>query len=235
MLLALAVTACGSDSPSEQRTHPDASVGGTDAPGAGRDVVVTPDTYDSAVPNAEVAVTPETNDIPMDTSDATHPEADAVEVLALASPDTSAPEAAIDSSPSFPRSDADIESDTGALEVAIDSTPAGFPCRSDSDCCIKIDNCMNIAYLYSKAPGAAAPPPIPSPDAGVCTACIPPAIQVRCMSGQCIGERISGYPSSLLHDHCGYVTLADGGLTALQEIIDAGSVSTKSVWTCGGG
>lgn len=118
-----------------------------------------------------------------------------------------------------------------AAEVAM---PSDFPCRRDSDCCIEIDTCMNVAYLYSKAPGAAPAPSIP-PSTGWCTACIPPAIQVRCVSGQCIGERIATYDSPLLFSHCGPVALPDGGMTALADVMgDGGAAAPKSVWTCGG-
>ncbi len=186
------------------------------------------DTRDASVPYADVVVTADTKDVPAITSDTTNLQADAT----VDAPDVAAKDLAPAEAPGFP--DARLDTVAGDLGPIFD-TAVGYPCRNDSDCCIEIDSCMNIAYLYSKAPGAAGPPAIQSPPGGMCTACIPPTIQVRCLSGQCVGERISGYPSSLMSDHCGYVALPDGGLTALQDIIDAGSVSTKSVWTCSGG
>jgi hypothetical protein len=170
-----------------------------------------------------------------DTHDAAAPDADVI--ASVETRDTAAlTDSAVDLGAAFDGLGESPTLDTGAPEAGIDSPAAvGFPCRNDSDCCIEIDSCMNIAYLYSRASGAAAPPTIQPPAGGMCTACMPPTIQVRCVSGQCAGERIAGYPAALMSGHCGYVALPDGGLTALQDVIDAGSVSTKSVWTCGGG
>jgi hypothetical protein len=117
----------------------------------------------------------------------------------------------------------------------IDTTPTveGYPCRDDSDCCISVDSCMATAYLYSRAPGAA-PPKGGSPSTGGCLACIPPAVQVRCVSGQCYGEKQSGYSSALTNAHCGYVGSSDGGIYPLYLSIDASApLATKTVWNCG--
>jgi len=114
-------------------------------------------------------------------------------------------------------------------------TVTTFPCRTDSDCCIAIDGCMAVAYLYSKGPGGSGPPALPTHNPGdMCLACIPPAVQVRCVSKQCVGEKISTYPSQLTKDHCGYVNLPDGGLYSLYENIDGGSPApVRSTWSCG--
>jgi hypothetical protein len=135
--------------------------------------------------------------------------------------------------------DASAEAGTkdGSADAGADLSPAtGFPCRTDSDCCITIDSCMARAYLYSQGPGAAAPPEIPVHAPGdMCLACIPPAIQVRCVSGQCGGEKVQSYTSLLLVGHCGYVNLPDGGASGFHEISDAGSpVPTRTTWSCGG-
>ena len=126
--------------------------------------------------------------------------------------------------------------DAPAVDAVADSaTVTSFPCRNDSDCCIAIDSCMATAYLYSKGPGGAGPPtmPIHNPGDG-CLACIPPAVQVRCVSGQCTGEKISSYPSLLTVGHCGYITIPDGGTCALYETIDGGSPGPpRTTWSCG--
>jgi len=122
------------------------------------------------------------------------------------------------------------QGDASVLDTAV---PVGFPCRGDPDCCIKIDDCRNISYLYSIAPGAAPATSIP-PDSGMCTACMPPPIQVRCVSSQCVGYRLSSFTDALLVDHCGYVTLPDGGATALEEAAGDIGGTTTSAWACGG-
>ena len=237
--LGLTIVGCGSDSPSEEVQYKDAAADSKDAPAAASDVLVTADARDAVAPSADVVGTADTKDAPTITDDAAKPQPDALEVPADAS-EAIADARIADLAGTFDSTfDSMVERpslDTSAPEAAIDSSAVvGFPCRNDSDCCIEIDSCMNVAYLYSKAPGAAAPYAIQPPPGGMCTACIPPTIQVHCVSGQCTGERVAGYPSSLMSSHCGYVALPDGGLTALQDVIDAGSVSTKSVWTCSGG
>jgi hypothetical protein len=119
--------------------------------------------------------------------------------------------------------------------VADSATVTSFPCRNDLDCCIAIDSCMATAYLYSKGPGGAGPPTMPTHNPGDgCLPCIPPAVQVRCLSGQCTGEKISSYSSQLTVGHCGTITIPDGGTYALYETIDGGSpVPTRTTWSCG--
>ena len=71
---------------------------------------------------------------------------------------------------------------------------------------------MEVAYLYSKAPGATGPPTI-SPGT-MCVPCIPPAVQVRCDQGQCVGEKLTDgvdYNSPLRKAHCGPLELPDAG------------------------
>jgi hypothetical protein len=127
--------------------------------------------------------------------------------------------------------------DTSIDTNAIDGTPldtvseagvVGFPCRDDSDCCIVVDDCMSVAYLYSKAPGAAPPP------GGFqhtnCATCMPPTVQVRCISGQCLGEKVP-FMAALLSSHCGYVVSTNIGPDAGPSI-DAGTPQV-SVWNCG--
>jgi hypothetical protein len=124
--------------------------------------------------------------------------------------------------------------DGGGVDVLVSPDAQGFPCSNDSDCCIEIDGCMNVAYLYSRAPGAAPAPTFSTSPAGVCTACIPPAIQVRCVQSQCVGDRIIfDYPLALIDPHCGPIDL-DGGTTSHALPIDASAPApATSVWYCG--
>jgi hypothetical protein len=240
--LALTTVGCGADSSETQQnkdaaTYKDAAVN-KDAPAAGSDVLVLADTKDLPAPTPD---TPPDAPLPKDVPPIDLPRLD---VNALDVADTGKDVVDV-------RAPIDTTIDTGALDgagtldggrpildaQAVDLTALtsviGFPCRNDSDCCITIDNCMNVAYLYSKAPGAALAPEISPPPGGMCTACIAPTIQVSCVSGQCVGTRISSYPAELRKDHCGYVKLADAGTHAPLKL-DAGALTTKSSWSCGG-
>jgi hypothetical protein len=112
----------------------------------------------------------------------------------------------------------------------------GFPCRDDSDCCTAVDSCQGKAYLYSKAPGAAAPPTIHEGD--ICVNCSPPGIQLHCTSGQCQGEVIpyTFYLDPLTLKHCGYIPVADSGISAKPDnppMNDGTSDGAKTSWSCG--
>ena len=111
--------------------------------------------------------------------------------------------------------------------------PANLPCRNDSDCCIVIDDCMATAYLYTKAPGGGGMPTFPpSGPGGTCLACIPPAVQVRCDLGQCVGEKLPEvYSGPLVDNHCGPVVLPDGGAASPYKVAYAGAPQTS--WGCG--
>jgi hypothetical protein len=238
VVLSLAIAGCGSDSPSEQLPSKDAAADSKDAPTAGSDVLATADVPDMAnTYKPDAADTPEAADGPAATSDAPKPQPDAIDLPAVTDAHDAVADAGIADLAKEPDAIGERPTfDTNPYEAPFDSPAVvPLPCRGDSDCCIEIDSCMNIAYLYSKAPGAPAPPTIQPPSGGMCTACMIPTIQVRCVSGQCTGDRIAGYPSTLMTGHCGYVALPDGGVTALQDVIDAGAISTKTVWTCSGG
>lgn len=232
--MALATLGCGSDSPSGVPSGKDAS--GNDVSvsnkDAAADLVTSSDSKDGAqsVPDAATAEASR----PLDAADAT-----------LGSDSTPDGNRIDGTGSDGEKLDTDRPMDTAPDQAGLEGGDVdaqieiGFPCQGDSDCCIEIDACMSDAYLYSKAPGAAAAPRIPT--SSMCTSCIPPAIQVRCVSGQCVGERVA-YTSALTVDHCGYLHKVDGGMTALQYSIDAGAgpandggaSTTKSVWSCSG-
>ena len=129
------------------------------------------------------------------------------------------------------------EAGTAKPDTAADtfSGPPNFTCRNDSDCCIKIDSCMNVAYLYSKAPGASPEPEIPPSPNGWCTACVPPTVQVRCVNKQCVGEKLTTSTSeSMPSSRCGPLKL-DAGASAYHDLpSDAGTLPPPSRWSCGG-
>ena len=253
MGILLVIPGCGSDSPSGTQQSKDAALGGKDASAPGSDVPATSDSKDLPPSSPDVSTGAESKDGPLLPGDVVGPQVDLPPDLAPAdSWDVAAKDAtdaleAIDTAMDMTM-DTTVDSvvDRGGFLDATDERPSldgptvdvsalsaviGFPCRSDSDCCIEIDSCMNVAYLYSKGPGAAPAPEIPA-STGMCTGCIPPTIQVSCMSGQCVGTRVSGYPGGLMNSHCGFVPLDAG--THAPPNLDAGAPTTKSVWTCSG-
>jgi hypothetical protein len=122
----------------------------------------------------------------------------------------------------------DAVPDVAAAEAP---APANYSCRNDSDCCIAIDTCNEVAYLYSNAPGATGRPSFSS--STTCVPCISPAVQVRCDQGQCVGEKIPtgvDYNSSLRKDHCGPVSLPDAGASSMYQPAYAGAQPTS--WGC---
>jgi hypothetical protein len=116
--------------------------------------------------------------------------------------------------------------------VAADAPPlANYTCRNDSDCCIVVDGCNVVAYLYSKAPGATGPPSFTS--SPPCVPCIAPAVQVRCDQGQCVGEKILtgvDYNTPLREDHCGPVALPDAGAASMYQ--PAFLAAQQTSWGC---
>ena len=162
------------------------------------------------------------------------------------SPETDAPDHPVPIDSAIDTGTKDVAAEAGTKDVAAEAgtkdtatvdttTVTSFPCRNDSDCCIAVDSCMAMAYLYSKGPGGAGPPTLPVHNPGDgCLACIPPAVQVRCVSGQCVGEKISSYDSQFTSAHCGTLAIPDGGTYPLYLSIDGGSpVPVKTTWSCG--
>jgi hypothetical protein len=106
-------------------------------------------------------------------------------------------------------------------------------CGSDRECCVTVDWCYGRAQLEGTDPG-----PVSQFPPGVCLACIPPAIQVQCQGGYCVGTRLSIYDSSsrLLYSHCGYVAPPDAGAAhavSPHAVVDGGQ-SYQTFWSCGG-
>jgi hypothetical protein len=122
----------------------------------------------------------------------------------------------------------DLAPDVVAAEAL---APANYSCRDDSDCCIAVDTCNEVAHLYSRAPGATGRPSF-SPGT-MCVPCIPPAVQVRCDQGQCLGEKIStgvDYNSAIRKDHCGPVALPDAGAASMSQ--PAYRAAQQTSWGC---
>lgn len=233
--LALATVGCGSDSP-ETPQNKDAAAN-KDAPPAGSDVLVVADAKDLAPTSPEAMPDlPAPKDTPV-AYDVTKLDVTAVDVADAPAKDVADAPVALDTT-----IDTVAVDQAGALDgarpgldaqaVDLSALPAvtSFPCRDDDDCCTTVDSCMGRVYLYSQGPGGS-PASIP-PSTGMCLPCMAPAIQVACVSGQCVGTKVSSYPSALLKSHCGTLSLTDAGAHAPKKV-DAGAPPTKSVWSCG--
>jgi hypothetical protein len=129
-----------------------------------------------------------------------------------------------------------------------------YPCRDDSDCCVGVTTRCYYAdpvyhsplyvssYLYSRAPGAAAPPSIVADttcDAGVFGGmiCDPYPVQVRCVSGQCVGRSAGASTwqmkgTLLTGSHCGHVDVPDGGPDLDGLFVSDPSTATATSWEC---
>jgi hypothetical protein len=237
-----ALSACGSDQP-QQSTEPRDATAFTSDSVTAKDLPVPDAAFAADREGDKAQPTPDTSATPaLDLAPDTRPPADIV--ADLANEDAPAHPMPLDTASEAGTQDVtakDAPAEAGAkdapvTETAMDSPVVTIlPCRNDLDCCIAIDNCMATAYLYSKGPGGAGPPTLPTHNPGdTCLACIPPAVQVSCVSGQCVGEKLSSYSSQLTVGHCGTIAIPDGGMYALYESIDGGSVGpVRTTWSCG--
>jgi hypothetical protein len=241
--LALATVGCGTDS-AQPLQNKDAAMN-KDAPPGTSDVMVLADTKDLPpsspetmpdlpapkdgpvaydVTKLDVAAVDATDAAAVDGADAVRTDvADAPVAL-----DATVDLGAVDQGSALDGARQGVDAQT----VDLSALPAvmSFPCRDDDDCCTTVDSCMARVYLYSQGPGGSLPT-IPL-STGMCLPCMIPAIQVTCVSGQCVGAKVSSYPSAMLKSHCGTLSLSDAGAHAPKKV-DAGAPTTKSVWTCG--
>jgi len=101
-------------------------------------------------------------------------------------------------------------------------TAGPFMCTQNSDCCVIVNTCTNEAQIVSATNQAAAKAAWPYCE-NQCTSCIPPAIQVGCLGGVCVGQAVPlpDASSDLLMDHCGATPV--------------GGTPDQLHFTCGGG
>jgi hypothetical protein len=83
-------------------------------------------------------------------------------------------------------------------------TKGPIACVHASDCCVILNDCTNEAQIVSAAEETAAKAAWPYCDSQ-CTHCIPPAVEVGCQNGVCVGEAVVDPDggTDLLTDHCG--------------------------------
>jgi hypothetical protein len=108
---------------------------------------------------------------------------------------TEAPDAAtIDSA-------ADCPGDAGAWQqlTAMPST-----CQSGTECCVIMSPCLSQAQIIAATQRDEASAVWPYCEVA-CVDCVPPAIEVACVAGSCLGRVVDGAPpdSPLRQDHCG--------------------------------
>ena len=113
-------------------------------------------------------------------------------------------------------------------------------CTTSADCCVAMDSCTATAYLVGKAEYAAMVASIAGQyDAGIgmCVHCIPPAIQVECQAGFCVGQKVNMNPSTPYQSsHCGTLveTTSDaGGLSSVSGSAVSDGGASASTWHCG--
>lgn len=81
------------------------------------------------------------------------------------------------------------------------SAPA---CASNADCCVIMNGCLSQGQLVGLADFGAAGALWPYCD-DECNDCIPPAVEVGCVEGVCVGHEVpdAAGDSPLRQDHCG--------------------------------
>lgn len=102
-------------------------------------------------------------------------------------------------------------------------TTGPIACTSNADCCVIINGCLSQAQIVSAASKDQAKAAWPYCDS-MCNDCIPPAIEVGCENGTCVGTVVDFADAStdLLMDHCGVNT-------------PIGATPGKLHFGCGGG
>ncbi|MEP7122320.1 MAG: hypothetical protein ABJE95_15470 [Byssovorax sp.] len=121
-----------------------------------------------------------------------------------------------------PDSAASCSGDVGAWS---DLTGKEASCQSGADCCVIVSPCLSEAQIVGAAQRDEASSVWPYCDVA-CVDCIPPAIEVACVGGACLGRVVPAQApdSPLRRDHCG---------TEIMKAIDFGG-STGVHFGCGG-
>jgi hypothetical protein len=105
--------------------------------------------------------------------------------------------------------------------AAITAKP--LDCQQNSDCCVVINTCLNEGQVVLSADFEEADKAFPY-CGDRCTRCIPPSIQVACVSGKCVGEGKSdvGATDDFRTSHCG------------SDAIQVMTPAATARFTCGG-
>jgi hypothetical protein len=125
-----------------------------------------------------------------------------------------------------------------ASQYAIDP----IPCLQDSDCCVVNDSCHSTAYVVASKDTAKVSSLIASADNSTCDRCVTPMLQVSCVSGACLGERIDfacSLPIPYPGNHCGKIELPASCLSSTTRddagtsFPDGGTSKPLAIFRCG--
>jgi hypothetical protein len=87
-------------------------------------------------------------------------------------------------------------------------------CTQNSDCCVVINDCTNQAQVVPASAYATAAAVWPS-CSNQCTGCIPPAVSVACVAGQCVGQASTTSQAGMSSCGAGDAGLASPAATTL--------------------
>ena len=116
-------------------------------------------------------------------------------------------------------------------------------CAQDSDCCVVNDGCHSTAYMVASKDAPTVSSLLASADHSTCDRCVTPMIQVSCVSGACVGDRIDftrQLPMPYPGNHCGKLELGTSGLSSAMsddlatKLPAGGSLKPLGIFRCGG-
>jgi hypothetical protein len=103
-------------------------------------------------------------------------------------------------------------------------TAGPFTCTKSSDCCVVVNACLSQAQIVLATDFAAAQTDWPTCESQ-CNGCIPPAVEVGCVNGECVGEVVDAGTTpdaSIYQSHCG------------MDAVTVGSPASTHTFGCGG-
>lgn len=106
-----------------------------------------------------------------------------------------------DAADAAPFDSATCPGDAGAWQQL---TAAPSACQSGTECCVIVSPCLSQAQIVAATQRDEASSVWPYCDLA-CVDCVPPAIEVACVGGSCLGRVVEGEApgSPLRQDHCG--------------------------------
>lgn len=93
---------------------------------------------------------------------------------------------------------------TGDATAWAGYTAGPITCQKNSDCCVIVNGCISAAQVVAAADKDKAKAAWPY-CTDLCNACIPPAVVVGCVDGECTGTTVdlADAAADLMQDHCG--------------------------------
>jgi hypothetical protein len=125
-----------------------------------------------------------------------------------------------------------------ALAYATDN----LPCTSEADCCVVFDGCKGKGLIVAAKDQTKVAELLAASPKDMCVGCVPPYVQIKCVSNACSAVSISSGSGAnvadgapFIKDHCGTIPLPTGW-TEPQSIpggYDPG-LNPAKVLGCGG-